>query len=161
MEDRQESEHPPAHLSRASSRDTGFIHSIPGVQSTHKSCSNASGHFRLISKEELMEEFLTVFDGQIRTMNDEVFKIMITEASNHSESVPLGHCPTHLWSRSKWSLSCLSRRVSSPSRLSPQIGVHPLWSHEERTLSASGSVWTFHPSTTSSDMRSSSPCPKQ
>ena len=54
---------------------------MPCVQPIRSSGPKTLGHIRLISKEELMKEFHTVFDGQIRTMPGEVFRIRIIEGA--------------------------------------------------------------------------------
>ena len=47
--------------------------------SVHTSFPQSLGNTCTVSREAIMQEFPTVFDGQIRTMPGEVFKIVITE----------------------------------------------------------------------------------
>lgn len=52
---------------------------ISSIHSTHRSRSQTPDHIPPASKEELVKEFPTVFDGHIRTMPGEIFKIVLTE----------------------------------------------------------------------------------
>ena len=55
------------------------IPASPLVSAVRKSGSQMLDHTPPVTKEDLMKEFPTVFDGQIRTMPGEVFKIVLTE----------------------------------------------------------------------------------
>ena len=51
---------------------------VSSVQMIHPPCSPNVGHTPPASKEDMLKEFPTVFDGQIRTMPGEEFKIVTT-----------------------------------------------------------------------------------
>ena len=51
---------------------------VSSVQIVHPPCSPNVGHTPPASKEDMLKEFPTVFDGQIRTMPGEEFKIKTT-----------------------------------------------------------------------------------
>ncbi len=70
--------------------------SVSSVQSVDTSRPQVLGHTRPVSKDDIMKEFPTVFDGQIRTMPGEVFKIVITEDAklfcvNTPRTIPYAH----------------------------------------------------------------------
>ena len=51
------------------------------VKAIHGPSSRILVHTHQVTKEDLINEFPTVFDGQIRTMPGEVFKIVLTEGA--------------------------------------------------------------------------------
>ena len=118
------------------------IPASPLVSAVRKSGSQMLDHTSPVTKEDLMKEFPTVFDGQIWTMPGEVFTEFteFMKMPSHSASAHLGLSPMHTWGQPRMNLSSLSPRASSPSRLSLQTGARPSWSHERRTLNASGSA---------------------